>query len=104
MEYIDICALDDLPLGKSRAVRAAGKDIALFNVAGNVHAIENSCLHQGGALSGGELSGRIVKCRAHGWRFDVTTGELAGSRGARHVPVFPVQVTGGRVAVAVNPE
>jgi nitrite reductase/ring-hydroxylating ferredoxin subunit len=103
MEYIDVCALDEIPRGKSLAVRAAGKDIALFNVAGNVHAIENSCPHQGAALSGGELCDRVVKCRAHGLRFDVTTGEFAGAQAKLRVPVFPVQVTGGRVAVAVNP-
>lgn len=103
MEYTDVCTIDDVPPGRSRAVRIAGKDIALFNVAGDVHAIENACLHQGAALSGGELCGHIVKCRAHGWRFDVTTGELAGSRGKLCVAVFPVQVAGGRVAVAVAP-
>ena len=102
MEYIDVCALNELPPGKSRAVRAAGKDIALFNVAGHIHAIENSCLHQGAALSGGEMCDRFVKCRAHGWRFDVTTGELKGSRALR-VAVFPIQLAGGRVAVAVDP-
>ena len=102
MNYIDVCALADIPLGKSRAVRAAGRDIALFNVAGSVHAIENSCLHQGAALTNGELCGRIVKCRAHGWRFDVTDGSLFGSESLR-VPVFPVRIEDGRVSVAVDP-
>ena len=102
MEYIDVCALDEISPGKSRAVRVAGKDIALFNVDGCVHAIENSCPHQGAALAGGELCGRFVKCRAHGLRFDVTTGEFAASRILK-VPVFQVQVAGNRVAVAVDP-
>jgi naphthalene 1,2-dioxygenase ferredoxin component len=103
MEYIDVCALDEIPRGKSLALRAAGKDIALFNVAGNVHAIENACPHQGAALSGGELCNHVVKCPAHGLRFDVTTGEFAGAQAKLRVPVFPVQIAGGRVAVAVNP-
>lgn len=103
MEYIDVCALADLPPGKSRAVRAADRDIALFNVAGNVHALENSCPHQGAALSNGEMCGRIVKCRAHGWRFDVADGALVVAPTLR-VPVFQTRIADGRVAVAVDHE
>jgi nitrite reductase/ring-hydroxylating ferredoxin subunit len=103
MDYIDVCALDEIPRGKSLALRAAGADIALFNVAGNVHALENSCPHQGAALSGGELCGHLVKCPAHGLRFDVTTGEFAGAQAKLRVTAFPVRITDGRVAVAVNP-
>jgi 3-phenylpropionate/trans-cinnamate dioxygenase ferredoxin subunit len=102
MAYIDICALADLPPGRSRAARAAGRDVALFNVAGTVHAIENSCPHQGAALSSGELCGRIVKCRAHGWRFDVTDGTLVVAPKLR-VPVFKTRIADGRIAVAVDP-
>ncbi|HQU80723.1 MAG TPA: Rieske 2Fe-2S domain-containing protein [Azonexus sp.] len=101
MEFIDICAVDELPPGKSRAVRVAGKDIALFNVAGTVHAIANACLHQGSALADGIFSGRTVACRAHGWRYDVTTGALAVSP-ELGVACYPVEVADGRVAVAVN--
>jgi nitrite reductase/ring-hydroxylating ferredoxin subunit len=101
MEFIDVCSLDELPPGKSRPVRAAGRDVALFNVGGIVHAIENSCPHQGAALTGGEFCGRVVKCGAHGLRFDVTTGVMVGSDKLR-VPCYPVEVTDGRVAVAVN--
>jgi nitrite reductase/ring-hydroxylating ferredoxin subunit len=101
MEFIDVCSLDEIPPGKSRAARAAGKDVALFNVEGVVHALENSCPHQGAALSGGEFCKHVVKCRAHGLRFDVTTGALVGSDQLR-VACYPVAVTDGRAAVAVN--
>ena len=103
MEFIDVCALADIPPGKSRPVRAAGRDIALFNVAGEVHALENSCPHQGAALSNGELCDRIIKCRAHGWRFDVTDGTLVVAPALR-VPVFQTRIADGRVTVAVDDE
>jgi 3-phenylpropionate/trans-cinnamate dioxygenase ferredoxin subunit len=101
MEFIDVCSLDEIPPGKSRPVRAAGKDVALFNVDGVVHALENSCPHQGAALSGGEFCGHVVKCGAHGLRFDVMTGMLAGSDRLR-VATYPVEISGDRVAVAVD--
>ena len=101
MEFVDVCALDAVAPGASLAARVGGRDVALFNVEGTLHAIENSCLHAGASLAGGSLCGRIVACRAHGWRYDVTTGALvvAPSRG---VARFPVQVAEGRVLVAVT--
>lgn len=101
MNLVDVCAVEDIPPEKSRAVHAQGKDIALFNVDGSVYAIENSCLHQGAALSGGELCGHTVTCRAHGWRFDVTTGKLGSSR-QLGVASFPVRISGDRVLVAID--
>ena len=100
MKHIDVCAVEDIPPGKSRPVRADGRDIALFNVDGTVYAIENSCLHQGAALSGGQLCGRQVTCRAHGWRFDVTTGRLCSSP-KLGVATFPVNISGDRVLVTI---
>jgi len=57
MKFVEICALDDIPPGKSYAVRAGTSDVALFNVDGVVHAIENACMHAGSAL----LRRRIVR-------------------------------------------
>ncbi len=101
MEFLDACSLDQISPGTSRALRLGGRDIALFNVEGAIHAIENSCAHQGAALSGGKLCGRIVSCPAHGWRFDVTTGALVVAPSFT-IPKFPVKVVDGRVSVAVE--
>ena len=46
----------------------------VFNVEGTVYAIQDSCLHKGASLGTGQLDGKFVTCRAHGWRYDVTTG------------------------------
>lgn len=101
MQFLDVCAEDDLGPAKALAVRVGGKDVALFRVDGVVHALENACPHAGSALVGGTLCGRMVTCRSHGWRFDVTTGALAVAP-AISIPRFPVQVVDGRIRV--NPE
>lgn len=100
MEYVDACAEQDVIPGSGCAVRVGAKDIALFNVAGTIHAIENSCLHAGSSLAGGKLCGRFVSCPSHGWRFDVTTGNLAVAP-ERGVASYPVKCVGNRVLVAV---
>lgn len=101
MQFVDVCALESIALGGSLAVRAAGRDVALFNVDGAVHAIENACHHAGAALSGGKLCGRIVACPAHGWKYDVTTGALLVAP-QMSVQKFQVEIVDGRVRVATG--
>ncbi|MDN0083799.1 nitrite reductase (NAD(P)H) small subunit [Crenobacter sp. SG2305] len=100
MTYQDVCAQGHIAPGHSLAVRISGQDVALFNVNGVIHAIENACPHMGSALSGGCISGRTVACPAHGLRFDVTTGAHVSSP-ALTVPTFPVRIVDGRVLVSV---
>lgn len=101
MEFIEVCSMQDIQPGTSRAARLGTTDVVLFNVAGTVHALENSCLHSGAALSGGRLCGKVVACPAHGWRYDVTTGALLVAPG-KAIKTFPVRVTDEKIAVQVE--
>jgi naphthalene 1,2-dioxygenase ferredoxin component len=102
MQFVDVCALEEVTSGRGLAVRAGGRDIALFNVDGTVHALENSCLHNGASLAGGKVCGRVVTCPAHGWRYDVTTGAVVVAP-SRAVAKFPVRIADGRVLVGTGP-
>jgi nitrite reductase/ring-hydroxylating ferredoxin subunit len=64
-----------IPSGSGRVVEVAGRQVALFNVGGAFHAIENTCPHRGGPLGDGALMGTTVTCPWHGWQFDCTTGK-----------------------------
>jgi 3-phenylpropionate/trans-cinnamate dioxygenase ferredoxin subunit len=97
-EFVEVLREEELPPGRSTSVTVAGKDIAMFNVDGTIYAMEDSCLHQGSSLGNSVLQGKVVTCRGHGWRYDVTTGYVA------HVPgygvrTFPVKVVDGRILV-----
>lgn len=65
----------DIPPGKSIIVLSPkGQEIALFNIDGEIFALENACPHQGGPLGEGEVENACVTCPWHGWQFDVKTG------------------------------
>ena len=101
-EFIEAARLDELPLGRGTVVTIANKDVALFNVDGTIYAMENACLHQGQSLGSSPLDGCVVTCRAHGWRYNVSTGNTL------HVPdygvrTYAVKVVDGTVLVALNP-
>ena len=65
-----------VPPGRGATVKLNnGKEVALFNVGGAFHAIENFCPHKGYPLADSRLYGNVVECDLHGWRFDVRNGE-----------------------------
>ncbi|MHC4973337.1 MAG: Rieske (2Fe-2S) protein [Planctomycetota bacterium] len=73
-EYRAVCRAEEVAPGTGRLVEIDGKAIALFNVDGTFHAMEDTCLHAGGPLHEGALEGPIVTCPWHHWKFDVTSG------------------------------
>ena len=99
-DFVEAARLDQVPAGTSWLVTIADKDIALFNVDGNIYAIADTCAHQGSSLAQGKLEGKVVTCRSHGWRYDVTTGYLTSSPGFG-VASYPVEVVDGKIMVAV---
>ncbi len=101
VEFIETIALDRLKPGRAMAVRVAGKDVALFNVDGNIYAMSDECAHAGASLGSGKLQGNIVTCRAHGFRYDVSTGHCTNIQGLR-VAAHPVKVIDGKIVVAVE--
>jgi nitrite reductase/ring-hydroxylating ferredoxin subunit len=100
-EFVEALALDQLQPGTSKMVRIVDKEVALFNVEGTVYAINDTCVHAGSSLAAGEFEGNFVTCRSHGWRYDVTTGELTTAPGYG-VSSHAVEIVDGKIMVAVN--
>lgn len=99
-EFVEVASLEQIAPGRSLVVDVAGKSVALFNVEGQIYAIDDSCMHQGASLGAGSLQGKIVTCRAHGLKYDVTTGFVGGSPGYG-VASHAVKIVDGKIAVAV---
>ncbi len=76
MAFAKAAKKEEVPVGTIREYQVGGKAIALANVDGKFFAISGVCLHQGGPLGEGEMSGQRVTCPWHAWEYDVTTGKL----------------------------
>lgn len=84
--------------GQRALFELADQSLALFNVEGQLYAIDDSCPHQGASLCGGKLDGRVIQCCAHGLRFNLATGYLLNST-ALKVATYPVEVVDGQVFI-----
>lgn len=83
---------EDFEDGDRVLVDLKEREIAVFNVDGEYHAITNFCVHQGGPVGEGPTMGKFgvdddfnlcydeenkhITCPWHGWEFEMESGEL----------------------------
>src|SRR3954468_9857377 len=100
-EFIRVATIEDLPPGRAKLVEINGTEIALFNVGGEVHAIDNSCSHVGGPLCEGEISGAEVICPWHGATFDIRTGRALGPPAVDAVSRYNLRIADGNIEIEI---
>jgi nitrite reductase/ring-hydroxylating ferredoxin subunit len=99
MAFTKVATIEELPAGTARAVVINGRKLALFNLGGNLYAIEDTCPHRGAPLSEGECDGTTVICPWHGASFDLSSGAVLGPPASSGVMAFKVQLVGNEVQI-----
>jgi 3-phenylpropionate/trans-cinnamate dioxygenase ferredoxin subunit len=91
---LDVAPLDELPPGAVKIISAGDLLIGVFNVNGELCAIEDRCSHDDGPLAEGEFDPGegVVICPRHGSKFDVCTGRALTLPAYLPVDTFPVRV------------
>lgn len=99
-DFVKVATLDEIPEGGSRLVEIDDVRIALFNLEGTIHAIEDVCTHDGGPLVEGTIVNEYqVQCPRHGARFDIRTGEAVSFPAFEPTNTYAVRVEGNDVWV-----
>ena len=96
-EWIRVCATAELLPGEYHSVYAGDTPIAVFNLDGELYAIEDVCTHDGGELTGGIIEGNQIECPRHGARFDIRSGAVLCPPAYEPIAKFPVRVEDGAV-------
>jgi nitrite reductase/ring-hydroxylating ferredoxin subunit len=103
MAEIEVAKLTAVPEGEARGFTAAGREIVLCNVEGEIYALEGTCSHEELPLDGGEVEDGTLTCDWHGATFDVCTGRATGLPATEGLKVYPTRVDGeGRIFVDVG--
>jgi len=98
-----VLSLSEIPEGEVRVVACGNRSLALSNIDGELHAIDNLCTHDDGPLGDGRLQhGRII-CPRHGAAFDAKTGAALTLPAVKSVKSYYVSVEGGDVFVDCDP-
>jgi naphthalene 1,2-dioxygenase system ferredoxin subunit len=95
--WMDAAAVADVPEGDVIGVQVGGKEIALYEVEGEVFATDNLCTHGHARLSDGFLEGREIECPLHQGRFDVCSGRALCAPLTTNIRTYPVRIENLRV-------
>jgi nitrite reductase (NADH) small subunit len=98
-EFIEVAYINEIPENGSKVVYYNGEKVALFNLNGDIHAIQNTCPHAGGPLGEGSLEESIITCPWHGWQFDVKDGVSPVNPNAK-VAKFNVLIDGDKIKIS----
>jgi 3-phenylpropionate/trans-cinnamate dioxygenase ferredoxin subunit len=98
---IAVCRLEELPAGKAIRVEAE-VPIAVFNVEGELFAIDDTCTHQAASLVEGWVEDCAVECPLHSACFDLRTGKPTGPPALQPVRTHGVIVEDGVIVLHPN--
>ncbi|MBA2359246.1 MAG: non-heme iron oxygenase ferredoxin subunit [Actinobacteria bacterium] len=101
MAEIVVCALEDLPPGEVRIVHAGEISVGVYNLGGELFALEDRCSHDDGPLCEGDfdLDEGYAVCPRHGARIDIRSGRALTLPAVMPVETFRVRVDDGLIKV-----
>jgi 3-phenylpropionate/trans-cinnamate dioxygenase ferredoxin component len=96
-----VCSSGDLLPGEMKATfdEVTGAGMVVFNLDGELYALEDMCSHEEFELSAGEYrpGDATVECVLHGARFDVRDGRALCAPAYTPVAKFPVKREDGGI-------
>ena len=101
-DYVDACAVADIPESRARIVCLSGERVAIFKYDGKISAVSNVCQHQNGPLGEGKIVSGCITCPWHGYQYRPDTG-ASPPPFVEKVPTFNLLVKNGRVFVHPKP-
>ena len=103
MPDVPVCPIEELPPGTMKLVHAGLVSLGVFNLDGELFALEDRCSHDDGPLVEGDWEPEegVAICPRHGSRIDIRTGRALTLPAVFPVDTFPVRVEDGVVTVTV---
>ena len=120
MTEVVVGRVADFPAGTHKVVEAAGRQIGIFNIAGQLYGLPNLCPHQTGPLCEGRIAtgtlaadrdsdwkprwvmdDEVITCPWHGLEYHVPTGRCLAYPEIT-LRRYPVAVRDGEVVVTVG--
>jgi 3-phenylpropionate/trans-cinnamate dioxygenase ferredoxin component len=99
--YVDVVGVEELKPGERIFVETDFETIVVFNITGELFAIEDVCSHDQGPLGDGEVSDHEIHCPRHGASFDVRTGHVLSLPAITDIHTFPVRVNQGMIQLGI---
>jgi 3-phenylpropionate/trans-cinnamate dioxygenase ferredoxin component len=103
LALVNVAPLDEFPPGSVKIVTAGTITVGVYNLNGELYALEDRCSHDDGPLCEGEFDcdDGIAICPRHGANIDIRSGRPLTLPAVESVATYPVRVVDGMVKVQV---
>lgn len=99
--FVEVAKKSQIPEGGAIGVEIEGRLLALVNLSGEIYALEDTCPHQAGPLSDGQIIGEDIECPWHRSRFNIKTGGVTRDPAVEDVTTYKVRLAGDAVEVEI---
>ncbi len=100
-DFYPIISIDDLIPGERIFIDVDDMSVVIFNIAGDIYAIEDRCTHDEGPLGEGEIEGFEIICPRHGARFDVRDGRALSLPAIEPTRYFPTRIVDNKIEIGI---
>lgn len=102
--WTEVCPLDELGPGETKTVYLEGKMVGVFNVNGELFALNNRCSHARGPLSEGTVDAEecSVVCPWHYGKFDLRTGQAIDGVVNKPVDTYHIEIRDGVIHIGTE--
>jgi 3-phenylpropionate/trans-cinnamate dioxygenase ferredoxin subunit len=104
--WFAVCPVEELPPGEMKLIRAGLLDVGVYNLDGELRALEDRCSHDDGPLCEGDWDPEegVVICPRHGSNFDIRTGDALTLPAFEPVATYAVRLRDGTIEIELPEE
>jgi len=97
-------AADRSALGEGEVIGVvvAGRELALYDIDGQVFATDDICTHAYAKLSDGWMEKGEIECPLHAGRFDIKTGKATAPPCIDDVKTYEARIEGHEIQVKIS--
>jgi glycine betaine catabolism B len=101
--FLPVASIGDVPPGWVLKAKVRGREMALANCGGAIHAVDSVCTHACGPLGNSRLlKNGALECPWHNSLFDARTGEVIKGPARKALKSYEVRVENGDILVALD--
>lgn len=91
VKYHRAASANEITAGQGYRVTVAGCDIAIFQLDGQLYAIDDTCTHGFASLCDGLVDGDRIECPLHAGQFEIKTGKAVEEPCVIDLRTYPVR-------------
>ncbi|PSJ44706.1 Rieske (2Fe-2S) protein [Zobellella endophytica] len=101
-EWIKVASLAEVPEDDVIGVMAQDRELALYNLDGEIFATDNICTHGHARLSDGFVEDGEIECPLHQGKFCIKSGKAMCEPLTEDIRTYPTKVEGNEILILIG--